>query len=176
MMGEPGAPEKFKLTDELSVNLWDRWEYEKATPKTTLLDVVQHIDKIHKGKLEFRDLFQGAKPLFIYALGVTTVKLQKLKRIEDCPELNKSILELTGTSPKEMETQKFLDLTITFSLKKEQKEEGADAEPKAEDYEILKNVPDVRVYFGEEKASTAQAPAAQDDVDAGGLFGADDDY
>lgn len=57
MMGEPGAPEKFKLTDELSVNLWDRWEFEKATPKTTLLDVIQHIDKIHKSKLEFRDVF-----------------------------------------------------------------------------------------------------------------------
>lgn len=40
MMGEPGGPEKFKLHDELSVTLWDRWEFEKATPKTTLLDVI----------------------------------------------------------------------------------------------------------------------------------------
>lgn len=104
MMGEPGAPEKFKLTDELSVNLWDRWEYDKATPKTTLLDVINSIEKIHKSKLEFRDVFQGAKPLFIYSLGLTNMKLQKLSKIEDCVELNKSILELTGTSPKEMET------------------------------------------------------------------------
>jgi len=57
MMGEPGAPEKFKITDELSVTLWDRWEFEKGTPKTTLLDVIQHIDKIHKSQLEFRDVF-----------------------------------------------------------------------------------------------------------------------
>lgn len=27
MMGEPGAPEKFKLTDDISVDLWTRWEY-----------------------------------------------------------------------------------------------------------------------------------------------------
>lgn len=151
MMGEPGAPEKFKLTDELSVNLWDRWEYDKATPKTTLLDVINSIEKIHKSKLEFRDVFQGAKPLFIYSLGLTNMKLQKLSKIEDCVELNKSILELTGTSPKEMETQKFMDLTITFIVKKDEKDKSD-----AGTYEILKNVPDVRVYFTEEKASTSQ--------------------
>lgn len=100
------------------------------------------------------------------------MKMQKLKRVEDCPELNKSILELTGTSPKEMETQKFIDLTITFSLKKEE----GDGAPSAE-YVVLKNVPDVRVYFGEEKASTAHGPAAAaEDVDMGGLFADDDDY
>lgn len=174
MMGEPGAPEKFKLTDELAVNLWDRWEYEKATPKTTLLDVIQHIDKIHKGKLEFRDLFQGAKPLFIYSLGLTMMKVHKLTKIEESPELNKSILELTGTSPKEMETQKFIDLTITFSLKKDEAKEGEAAAQGGEEYQILKNVPDVRVYFGEEKGSV-QGPAESED-DMGGLFGDDDDY
>jgi len=74
MMGEPGAPEKFKLTEELSVNLWDRWDFMKATPKTTLLDVIKHLDVIHKGKLEFKDIFQGAKPLFIYSFGLTMMK------------------------------------------------------------------------------------------------------
>lgn len=85
--------------------------------------------------------------------------------------MNKSILELTGTSPKEMETQKFMDLTITFIVKKEEKDKDDSAQ-----YEILKNVPDVRVYFGEEKASTS-APVAKDSDDSedvGNLFGGDD--
>lgn len=104
------------------------------------------------------------------------MKLQKLSKIEECAELNKSILELTGTSPKEMETQKFIDLTITFIVKKDDKE-NADAV----NYEILKNVPDIRVYFGEEKASTASAPPLDDydeEQDGAGanLFGDDDDY
>jgi len=85
------------------------------------------------------------------------MKLQKLSKVEDSSELNKSILELTGTSPKEMETQKFIDLTITFIVKKDEKEKGNPAS-----YEILKNVPDVRVYFVEEKASASLPPAVDD--------------
>jgi len=133
MMGEPGAPEKFKLTDELSVNLWDRWEFMKATPKTTLLDVIKHLDVIHKGKLEFKDIFQGAKPLFIYSFGLTMMKTQKLSKIEECDVLNKALLELTGSSPKEMETQKFIDLTITFTVvdKKDEKKDEAAAKQEA---------------------------------------------
>lgn len=87
--------------------------------------------------------------------------------------MNKSILELTGTSPKEMETQKFMDLTITFIVKKEEKDKDDSAQ-----YEILKNVPDVRVYFGEEKASTS-APVPNDndgEEEIGNMFGDDDDY
>lgn len=161
MMGEPGGPEKFKLAEELSVDLWHRWEFMKAAPKTTLLDVIKHLDTIHKGKLEFRDIFQGAKPLFIYSFGLTMMKAQKLNKIEDCDVLNKTLLELTGTSPKEMETQNFLDLTITFSLKKDEAavtpEEQTDSKPG--EYEILKNVPDVRVYYGDAKSKKAQIPA-----------------
>lgn len=133
MMGEPGAPEKFKLTEELSVNLWDRWEFMKATPKTTLLDVIKHLDVIHKGQLEFKDIFQGAKPLFIYSFGLTMMKTQKLSKIEECDVLNKALLELTGSSPKEMETQKFIDLTITFTVvdKKDEKKDEAAAKQEA---------------------------------------------
>lgn len=77
------------------------------------------------------------------------MKLQKLSKIEDCAELNKSILELTGTSPKEMETKKFMDLTITFSVKKTKDDDKKDGE-----YEILKNVPDIRLYFTSEVTSS----------------------
>ena len=48
-----------------------------------------------------------------------------------------------------------MDLTITFSIKKSEKEKDEGSE-----YEILKNVPDVRVYFIEEKTSSA-APAQE---------------
>lgn len=44
-----------------------------------------------------------------------------------------------------------MDLTITFIVKKDEKDKSD-----AGTYEILKNVPDVRVYFTEEKASTSQ--------------------
>lgn len=44
-----------------------------------------------------------------------------------------------------------MDLTITFIVKKDEKEKDDTAS-----YEILKNVPDVRVYFVEEKASQSQ--------------------
>merc|ERR1711881_707310 len=124
----------------------DRWEFMKATPKTTLLDVIKHLNTIHKGKLEFKDIFQGAKPLFIYSFGLTMMKNQKLSKIEECDVLNKTLLELTGSSPKEMETQKFIDLTITFSLAKNAAavvDEAAQAESqKPGEYEILKDVPD----------------------------------
>jgi hypothetical protein len=43
MMGEPGAPQKFKITDDLSVSLWDRWEFN-ATSKSTMIDVINHLE------------------------------------------------------------------------------------------------------------------------------------
>jgi hypothetical protein len=51
MMGEPGAPEKFKLTDDISVDLWTRWECPQASSKTTLLDVITHLSKVHNDQL-----------------------------------------------------------------------------------------------------------------------------
>merc|ERR1711990_136757 len=89
------------------------------------------------------------------------MKAQKLNKIEDCDVLNKTLLELTGTSPKEMETQNFIDLTITFSLKKDETEAKPEelADSKPGEYEILKNVPDVRVYYGDAKSKKTQISA-----------------
>lgn len=36
MMSEPGEPLKTKLTEQLSVNLWDRWEVKGFGKETTL--------------------------------------------------------------------------------------------------------------------------------------------
>ena len=90
--------------------------------------------------------------------------------------------------PKGLTWQKFIDLTITFSLKKDEaKDGGADAtEAKAaaqkdgkegvDEYQILKNVPDVRVFFGEEKVSAANEDSA-DDAPLDDLFDGDpEDY
>lgn len=175
MMGEPGAPEKSKLADDLSVDLWTRWEYPKATSKTTLLDVIEHLSTVHNNKLQFRDIFQGAKPLFIYSLGLTMMKSQDLVMIEECDALKKSILELTGTTQKDVETQQFIDLTITFSLKKKDAEAKTEknGEKNAGEYEILKNVPDVRVCYGSAKSSKKQVTPVEKSHPTWPKYGAD---
>jgi hypothetical protein len=40
MMCEPGAAIKNKIKEGLEVTLWDRWEYEDATPDTPLDTVI----------------------------------------------------------------------------------------------------------------------------------------
>jgi hypothetical protein len=62
-----------------------------------------------------------------------------LKSILDCEVLNKSLIDILGLDKQKL--PKFVDLTITFSLASENKDKQQSA------YEILKNVPDVRVYF-----------------------------
>jgi len=67
-----------------------------------------------------------------------------------------------------METQKFIDLTITFTVvdKKDEKKDEAVTKQEATQadsqkpgdsasahYEILKDVPDVRVYYGDAKSN-----------------------
>lgn len=95
--------------------------------------------------------------------------------IEECDALNKSILELTGTTQKDVETQQFVDLTITFSLKKKDAEAKTEknGEKNAGEYEILKNVPDVRVCYGSAKSSKKQVTPVEKSHPTWPKYGAD---
>lgn len=58
MMGEPGPPQKFKITDDLNFNLWDRWEYKAPNDKVSLTDLLEYLSTVyHKDQLDFRDIF-----------------------------------------------------------------------------------------------------------------------
>ena len=75
---EPGPAPPIKLLDDLTVSLWTRWEIEDCTDKT-LKDIFEHIEKQYK--IFPRDVIQGAKSLYMRALGgaeVLSVKLGEL--------------------------------------------------------------------------------------------------
>jgi hypothetical protein len=58
MLGEPGPAKQFKIADDIESNLWTRWEYKAANKETKLRDILIYLEKeVHKGKLEFRDIF-----------------------------------------------------------------------------------------------------------------------
>jgi len=132
MMGEPGPPQKFKLTEGIESSLWTRWEYKGATKDTKLKELLIYLEKeVHKGKLEFRDIFYSSTPIFMYALA----KIQDpgITNILDCSTLSKKLVSLLEI--KQGDQTEFVDLTVTFI------EKGGNEE------QIIKNVPDVRVYF-----------------------------
>ena len=62
---EPAAAPKVKLTETLSVNLWDRWEIKDCADKT-LEDVFKIIETEYK--IYPRDVIQGAKSVFMRAV------------------------------------------------------------------------------------------------------------
>lgn len=58
MMSEPGEPVTNKLTADISVTVWDRWEVKIDKVTGTLADVISHLDKLYK--IKPRDVFMGA--------------------------------------------------------------------------------------------------------------------
>ena len=61
---EPAAPPKVKLTEKVSVTLWDRWEIQGCSNKT-LGDIFKHIET--EFGLFARDVIQGAKSIYMRA-------------------------------------------------------------------------------------------------------------
>ena len=75
---EPGEAPPVKLTEKLTVTLWDRWEVKDCIDKT-LKDVFDHIEKEYQ--VFPRDVIQGAKSVYMRALGgkeTLAVKLGEL--------------------------------------------------------------------------------------------------
>lgn len=66
MMSEPGEPVANKLTAEISVSVWDRWEVTIDKALGSLNDVVSDLAK--RFAIQARDVLMGAYPLFLYAM------------------------------------------------------------------------------------------------------------
>jgi hypothetical protein len=64
-LSEPGAPEKVKLTSELAVTVWDRWEVQVGEQDT----VQVLLDKLRdKYQLVPRDVFADTEPVYLAKL------------------------------------------------------------------------------------------------------------
>ena len=123
--GEPGDVAKTKLTQDIQVTLWDRWEVGKGGSKDiTLADMIKQIQDDHKG-LEVRDVMRGNAPIYFHAIMSAPGKEAEREKI-----LGSKISELTGVDPQE---DRYVDLNITCV---------GDTEDK-----ILAGVPPVRVHF-----------------------------
>ena len=85
---EPGAPLSVELTEEVKVNLWDRWEIKKGK-ELRVRELFEHIEKTYK--LKPKDLMKGSTPLYFHA--VMEVPGKEKQKEET---LNSTIAELVG--------------------------------------------------------------------------------
>lgn len=125
---EPGDVAKVKLTEQIEVSLWDRWEVKSTAngANVTLTDVITSIEAQHSG-LEVRDIMRGNAPLYFHAIMNAPGKEADKEKA-----LASKVAQLTGIDPQE---DKYVDLNITCVKK-------GDEEDK-----ILAGVPPVRVFF-----------------------------
>lgn len=125
---EPGDVAKAKLTEDISVTLWDRWDVNKGTSNkdVTLKQIIKQVEDEHPG-LEVRDIMRGNAPLYFHAIMNAPGKEADREKT-----LNAKVTDLTGVDPLE---DRYVDLNITCVRK-------GDSEDK-----ILSGVPPVRVFF-----------------------------
>lgn len=118
---EPGPASKNKLSDNVYVTLWDRWEFK--IEKNTLESIYQHLKNIYG--LYPRDCFLGKKAIYPYNAYATTEKKAARQEL-----LNKDLHKLLDLNPDE----EYIDLMITFT-----KDENSE--------EYIKNTPITRILF-----------------------------
>ena len=63
---EPVDLMKTKLTADIEVSLWDRWDL-KLGKNVKLNQVIKHLQDTYKD-LEFRDVLRGNAPLYFHAI------------------------------------------------------------------------------------------------------------
>jgi len=120
-LSEPGPAKVSKLTDKVSVTVWDRWEFHLGN-KASLKDVFSKI--LENYELECKDvMFESQAVYFHNLMDMPGKEAEKEKT------LNKDLRTLLDLD----EDAKYADLTITFTRKGEK--------------ELLKETPQVRVYF-----------------------------
>ena len=120
-LSEPGEAKKIKLTNELTVTLWDRWEVKSSFSES--------FDEMLKGlknmyKLEAKDVFKDNKPILLHSMLVNPDEAKEVESI--LSSSIKDVLELTGN-------EVYIDLTVTFSLPGDKK--------------LLKGVPVIRLIL-----------------------------
>ncbi len=66
-LSEPGPPPISKLTDNLKVTIWDRWDIKKEKPsQISILQIFENLEQNHK--LKPKDLFHKSTPVYLYNL------------------------------------------------------------------------------------------------------------
>ena len=125
---EPGDVAKTKLTEDIQVTLWDRWDVNKGTGNKdiTLAQVIKKVEENYNG-LEVRDVMRGNTPIYFHAIMNSPGKENERDKT-----MNSKVHELTNVDPSE---DRYVDLNITCVRKD-------DSENK-----ILSGVPPVRVFF-----------------------------
>jgi len=131
---EPYEPPVNKLTEELKVTIWDRWNI-KNFGKGTLQQMMTQIEDTYKG-LEVIDV----------KMGNTDIYAQFFMNMNNNKALKKKTLASPLRDLTEMDDDdKYVDLTITMKRKEQKKDDKEAEEGKKE--EMLPFVPPVRVYF-----------------------------
>jgi len=120
-LSEPGPVQTVKLTDKLSVTLWDRWEVA-LTAKSKLKDLFSKITD--KYELESRDVMFEGRVVYLHNIMDLPGRESEKEKV-----LNQEVAALLDLD----EDAKYADLTITFC--------------KAGDDKILDGTPEVRVLF-----------------------------
>lgn len=103
---EPGDLIKTKLTENIEVTLWDRWDVKKGK-NVKLNEVIKYIEETYEG-LEVRDVMRGNAPIFFSAIMNAPGKEDEKEKI-----LNEKVAELIGADSDD----KYVDLTLTFIKK-----------------------------------------------------------
>ena len=120
-LSEPGPVQTVKLTDKLSVTLWDRWEIA-LTAKSKLKELFSKIAE--KYELESRDVMFEGRVVYLHNIMDLPGKEAEKEKV-----LNQELAALLELD----EDNKYADLTITLS--------------KPGDEKILDGTPEVRVLF-----------------------------
>lgn len=119
---EPADEIKQKLTKDLSVSIWDRWNID-GSETITIRDVINHIETKYPG-IEVRDVLHGQTTLLLYTDKVPG------KQKEHAKKMNTPVFTATESDLED----EYVDLTITC------------IDTKSED-QVLQKTPIVRVYF-----------------------------
>ena len=119
-LSEPGPPPTIKLTENLKVNLWDRWEI-KGNKDTDLKGLFEELKKTYD--LWPKDVMSGSQAVYFSAIYNMPGKEKDKEEM-----MGKKLVDLLG-----IEDEKYINLTVTFA--------------KDEKGEILKGTPLVRMYF-----------------------------
>jgi hypothetical protein len=121
---EPGDVIKTKLTEDIEVSLWDRWEVKEGK-HVKLNEVIKVIEKRYKG-LEVRDVMRGNAPIYFHAIMNAPGKEKEKEKV-----LNSKVADLVGADSDD----KYVDIAVTCVKVGDQEDK------------ILSGVPPVRVYF-----------------------------
>ena len=130
LQSEPIAAQEYQINEDISVNIWNRWEIANASKDTTLGEILADIDtKYLHGNLEARGVIYGSTPLYLHAL--ESALKPDAKNMMEYPVMRKKMKDLLDM--KEGKCPPFVNLTVTLVAKGDEK--------------LIEHVPEVRVYF-----------------------------